>query len=106
MVISGTRNRPWPLYVALATSAILSLFFALQIPAVADGEAATLAWLEGKATGLDTVFFPGAQWLFVPMKSARGAAGVIGLLPAVRVRLGRVSGLLAAAIARDGQHAK
>ena len=45
----------------------------------ADREAATLAWLEGKAAGFDTMFFPGAQGLFVPMKSARGAVGAIGL---------------------------
>jgi two-component system, OmpR family, sensor histidine kinase KdpD len=49
-----------------------------------DLEAATLAWLDGKATGVDTVFFPAAQWLFVPMKSARGAAGAIGLRRALR----------------------
>jgi two-component system, OmpR family, sensor histidine kinase KdpD len=45
----------------------------------ADREAATLAWLDGKATGIDTVFFPASQWLFAPMKSARGAVGAIGL---------------------------
>jgi two-component system sensor histidine kinase KdpD len=45
----------------------------------ADREAATLAWLEGKAAGVDTRFFPDAQGLFVPMKSARGAVGAIGL---------------------------
>jgi two-component system sensor histidine kinase KdpD len=45
----------------------------------AEREAASLAWLEGKATGSDTHFFPEAQGLFVPMKSARGAVGAIGL---------------------------
>ncbi|HKP24081.1 MAG TPA: DUF4118 domain-containing protein [Dongiaceae bacterium] len=45
----------------------------------ADREAATLAWLEGKATGIGTVFFPDAHGLFVSMRSARGPVGAIGL---------------------------
>jgi two-component system, OmpR family, sensor histidine kinase KdpD len=44
-----------------------------------DQEAARLAWLDGKATGIDTALPGNAQWLFVPMKSARGSVGAIGL---------------------------
>jgi two-component system sensor histidine kinase KdpD len=45
----------------------------------ADHEAARTAWLEGRAAGIDTALRVGADWLFVPMKSARGPVGAIGL---------------------------
>jgi two-component system sensor histidine kinase KdpD len=44
-----------------------------------DQEAARLAWIDGKATGTDTALPCGAEWLFVPMRSARGPVGAIGL---------------------------
>lgn len=45
----------------------------------ADLDAATLAWLEGRPAGLDTNLPGDTRWLFVPMKSARGPVGAIGL---------------------------
>jgi len=45
----------------------------------ADHESATQAWIEGRATGIDTAFADGVRWLFVPMKSDRGPVGAIGL---------------------------
>jgi two-component system sensor histidine kinase KdpD len=45
----------------------------------ADIEAATIAWIEGKPAGCGTAVFSDVPWLFVPMKSARGPVGAIGL---------------------------
>ncbi|MEZ5830757.1 MAG: DUF4118 domain-containing protein [Dongiaceae bacterium] len=47
--------------------------------ASSDLEAATSAWIEGRPTGVDTALHAGVQWLFVPVKSARGPVGAIGL---------------------------
>jgi two-component system sensor histidine kinase KdpD len=45
----------------------------------ADFAAATWAWEQGRPAGRDSDTLPGADWLFVPMRTGRGAIGILGV---------------------------
>jgi two-component system sensor histidine kinase KdpD len=45
----------------------------------ADLAAATWAWQKGQIAGRDSDTLPGAKWLFMPMRTGRGAIGILGI---------------------------
>ena len=45
----------------------------------ADLAAAKWAWEHNRAAGRGSDTLPGANWLFLPMRTGRGAIGVIGI---------------------------
>ena len=45
----------------------------------ADLAAAKWAWEHNRAAGRGSDTFPGAKWLFLPMRTGRGAIGVVGI---------------------------
>src|SRR5205085_2104315 len=45
----------------------------------ADVAAAKWAWEKDRVAGRGSDTLPGAKWLFIPMHTARGAVGVVGL---------------------------
>ncbi len=45
----------------------------------ADLAAANWAWEKGRPAGRDSDALPGAKWLFMPMRTGRGAIGIVGI---------------------------
>jgi two-component system sensor histidine kinase KdpD len=45
----------------------------------ADLAAARWAWEKNRPTGRDSDTLPGAKWLFLPMRTSRGAIGILGI---------------------------
>jgi two-component system sensor histidine kinase KdpD len=45
----------------------------------ADLAAAKWAWEKNRPAGRDSDTLPGAKWLFLPMRTGRGAAGIVGI---------------------------
>src|SRR5262249_50254969 len=45
----------------------------------ADLAAAKWAWNQGRPAGRDSDTLPGAKWLFLPMRTGRGALGILGI---------------------------
>ena len=45
----------------------------------ADLAAAKWAWEKNRAAGRDSDALPGAKWLFLPMRTGRGAIGILGI---------------------------
>lgn len=45
----------------------------------ADLAAAKWAWQKGQPAGRDSDTLPGAKWLFMPMRTGRGAIGIVGI---------------------------
>lgn len=45
----------------------------------ADLAAAKWAWEKGRPAGRDSDALPGAKWLFMPMRTGRGAIGIVGI---------------------------
>ena len=45
----------------------------------ADLAAARWAWSSNRAAGRDSDTLPGAKWLFLPMRTGRGAVGIVGI---------------------------
>jgi two-component system sensor histidine kinase KdpD len=45
----------------------------------ADLAAAKWAWEKNRITGRDSDTLPGARWLFLPMRTGRGAIGILGI---------------------------
>ena len=45
----------------------------------ADLAAAKWAWEKSRPAGRDSDALPGAQWLFMPMRTGRGAIGIVGI---------------------------
>jgi two-component system sensor histidine kinase KdpD len=45
----------------------------------ADLAAATWAWQQNRPAGRDSDALPGAKWLFLPMRTGRGAIGILGI---------------------------
>jgi two-component system sensor histidine kinase KdpD len=45
----------------------------------ADLAAATWAWENNRPAGRDSDALPGARWLFLPMRTGRGAIGILGI---------------------------
>ena len=45
----------------------------------ADLAAAKWAWEKGQPAGRDSDALPGAKWLFMPMRTGRGAIGIVGI---------------------------
>jgi two-component system, OmpR family, sensor histidine kinase KdpD len=45
----------------------------------ADLAAATWAWRQSRPAGRDSDALPGARWLFFPMRTGRGAIGILGI---------------------------
>ena len=45
----------------------------------ADLAAAQWAWEKGRPAGRDSDALPGAKWLFMPMRTGRGAIGIVGI---------------------------
>ena len=49
--------------------------------------AADWAWRQGKPAGRGSTTLPGSKWLFLPLKTARGTLGVLGVLIEDKARL-------------------
>ena len=45
----------------------------------ADLAAAKWAWEKDRPAGRDSDALPGAKWLFLPMRTGRGAVGILGI---------------------------
>jgi two-component system sensor histidine kinase KdpD len=66
----------------------------------ADLAAAKWAWEKNRAAGRDSDALPGAKWLFLPMRTGRGAIGILGIRrdepgPLLRPEQGRLLDALA-----------
>ncbi|MBE3583507.1 MAG: sensor histidine kinase KdpD [Limnochordaceae bacterium] len=66
-----------------------------------DNERAVATWVyrHGEAAGLDTETLSAAEFLYLPMKTARGVVGVLGVRPYSARRAARSSGVVGAGTA-------